>query len=415
MPTLNKTFVDKVEHPTTGAKLYFDGELKGFGLRVTVGSKTYFAQGRVKGKVCRVKIGKHGPWTPKQAEEEAKDLLRLMEKGINPNSRKAEQKAKSITLAEVLESYKQSKNLRPTTIRLYEGAVHRCLSDWQNKPIIEITKDMVERRHKQLSNANGPRGKGEAQAHQVMRVLRCLFNYAMATCENSEGHSILQDNPVRRLSQIKAWNRIPRRQSVIHEHQLADWHKAVVALDNTVMRDFFLVCLFTGLRRGEASRLTWNNIDFRTRTLTIPAEHAKNHDEHRLPLSDYLIALFSERAKVIRIDNPYVFPGEESNSHMVECKRAVAKVIKDSNVKFMVHDLRRTFLTSAEKLDVPHYALKKLANHRNSSDVTLGYIVNDVERLREPMQKISTYLMGKIMKSNDSIDHVHDFAGPSQG
>ncbi|MBX9878857.1 MAG: integrase family protein [Candidatus Obscuribacterales bacterium] len=404
MPRLNKTFVDKVEHPATGAKLYFDEELKGFGLRVTAGSKTYFAQGRVKGKVCRVKIGKHGNWTPKQAEDEAKDLLRLMEKGINPNTRKAEQKAKSITLAEVLESYKQSKNLRPTTIRLYDGAVNRCLTEWQNKPIVEITKDMVERRHKQLSNANGPRGKGEAQAHQVMRVLRCLFNYALATYEDSDGHSILQDNPVRRLSQIKAWNRIPRRQSVIHDHQLPDWYQAVMSLENDVMRDFFLLCLFTGLRRGEASKLKWCNVDFKNKTLTIPSEEAKNHDEHRLPLSDYLIALLGERAKVIRIDNPYVFPGEESNTHMVECKRAVERIIKNSGVKFMVHDLRRTFLTTAEKLDIPHYAVKKLANHRNSSDVTLGYIVTDVERLRMPMQKISAYFLDKFIKKEELKD-----------
>ena len=53
---------------------------------------------------------------------------------------------------------------------------------------------------------------------------------------------------------------------------------------------------------------------------------------------------------------------------------------------------RRTFLTIAEGIDIPHYALKRLANHRMSNDVTAGYIVADVERLRAPMQAISDEL-----------------------
>jgi hypothetical protein len=40
-------------------------------------------------------------------------------------------------------------------------------------------------------------------------------------------------------------------------------------------------------------------------------------------------------------------------------------------------------------LDIPAYALKRFLNHKMASDVTAGYIVMDVERLRRPMQKIT--------------------------
>ena len=43
----------------------------------------------------------------------------------------------------------------------------------------------------------------------------------------------------------------------------------------------------------------------------------------------------------------------------------------------------------AEKLDVPHYALKKLVNHSISRDVTSRYIILDMERLRKHMQRIT--------------------------
>jgi hypothetical protein len=56
--------------------------------------------------------------------------------------------------------------------------------------------------------------------------------------------------------------------------------------------------------------------------------------------------------------------------------------------------LRRTFITTAESLDISVYALKRLLNHRVSqSDVTAGYIVTNVERLRAPMRKIETHLL----------------------
>ncbi len=55
--------------------------------------------------------------------------------------------------------------------------------------------------------------------------------------------------------------------------------------------------------------------------------------------------------------------------------------------------MRRTFITIAESLDIPAYALKRLMNHKMSNDVTAGYIIVDVERLRKPMQLITDYIL----------------------
>ncbi len=60
----------------------------------------------------------------------------------------------------------------------------------------------------------------------------------------------------------------------------------------------------------------------------------------------------------------------------------MANVTKLSDIRFTVHDLRRTLITIAEGLDISAYALKRLMNHRINGDVTAGYIMTDVERLR---------------------------------
>lgn len=47
-------------------------------------------------------------------------------------------------------------------------------------------------------------------------------------------------------------------------------------------------------------------------------------------------------------------------------------IIAATGVQFCFHDLRRTFITIAESLGVPHYSLKALLNHSMGNDVTFG-------------------------------------------
>jgi integrase len=394
---LTKTSIDRLLPSDKGQVLYWDDSLHGFGIRVTPKRKTYFVEARVKGKTCRVTTGRHGKGglTLDEAVLRAHDLLKQIRGGVNPREFAEEEAIKGIALADVFIDFKESRDLRPKTVAIYDSVMRRCFSDWLSLPITSITKDMVEIRHKELSNAYGPRGKGEAQAHQAMRTLRAVLNYAAAKYEDSKGISILTVNPVKRLTDIRAWNRIPRRQSVIHAHQLTKWAEAVIALDNTNVRDYLLLLLFTGLRRNEAASLKWTDIDFDAKALRIGGDRTKNHRDHGLPLSAFVLKLLKSRDEVKKEGDLFVFPGDGATKHLVEPKQQIKLVIKNSGIQFMSHDLRRTFLTIAESLDVSHYALKRLANHLDSSDVTSGYIVNGVDRLREPMDLISKFLVEK--------------------
>ncbi|USQ15139.1 integrase [Legionella lytica] len=86
----------------------------------------------------------------------------------------------------------------------------------------------------------------------------------------------------------------------------------------------------------------------------------------------------------------------------------MTNITKASGVRFTVHDLRRTFITIAESLDISAYALKRLMTHKMSNDVTAGYIITDVERLRKPMQLINDYFL-KCMGVIRSADIIRGF------
>lgn len=79
--------------------------------------------------------------------------------------------------------------------------------------------------------------------------------------------------------------------------------------------------------------------------------------------------------------------------YICEQRKQMAKAIKESDTTFTIHDLRRIFITVAESLDISAYAVKRLANRKISNDITVGYIVSDVERLRVPIQKITNQLL----------------------
>ena len=130
-------------------------------------------------------------------------------------------------------------------------------------------------------------------------------------------------------------------------------------------------------------------MDLKDQTLQIP--NPKNHEPLNLPLSSFLLRILNERYKLAV--NEYVFPGKDGKGYLIEPRKGMQKVIEQSGIGFIIHDLRRTFITIAESLDISLHAIKRLVNHKISRDVTAGYIVSDIERLREPMQRITDKLL----------------------
>jgi len=374
--------------------------------------------------------------------------------------KRIEEKQKGATLQAALDDYLQKGKLKPRTVTTYKDLCRLYLSDWLDKPAANITRDMVKARHSEIAGGKRDRPKlakeitteggkarlkavappdpkrREAAADNCMRTLRAVLNYQF---EDEEGGT-LYANPVNILSskKKKSWFKVDRRRTLIKNSDLPAWHKAVMNLDNGIMTDYLLFLLFTGLRRQEAATLQWKQIDFEDACFTVV--DTKNKSPHSLPLSDYLYTLLDTRKKGLitelaeakaalakigtmtptirqrqeadnrfalaesRFASPYVFPGEGKTGYIVEPKRAIDCVIEATGITFSCHDLRRTFATLAESLDLSGYTVKALLNHKQAdNDVTGGYIILNVDRLREPMQKITNALLERIKTTHGKV------------
>jgi len=327
----------------------------------------------------RVSIGRADVFAPEVARKKALALLADMAEGRDPNEEKRGDGTERVTLAVAFERFFEARDkLSPYTVRNYGRTASLYLKAWRNKPMNEITRQMVLNKHKEIAKANG-----EVTANNVMRHLRSVYNFVAATQDD------FPSNPVLILGQARAWYRERRRQTVVTAQDLPMWWKAVMA-EPDYSRDFLLTALFTGMRRGELMALRWENVDLNARTLHLPK--TKNGDPLNLPLSGFLTDLLTERKKQVG-NSPWVFPGPGKEGHLMETKKFLLRVSAGSGVNFTLHDLRRTFITIAESLDVPYYALKRLLNHRANGDVTGGYIVVNAERLRGPVEQVAARIL----------------------
>lgn len=394
---LTKTAVEKISLPEKGQAFYWDADLPGFGLRVGTKSKAFICERRIDGKTVRVTLGKHPVLTAPLARKMAQETLGVMVRGINPTAEKQERKAKAVTLGQVFDDFMASRSLKPRTAYDYNRVMEVAYGDWQKKSIVSISKDMVERRHKKIGEE-----RGASYANLAARTLRSVLNFAGGKYENVQGRSILPENPVTRLSQTKQWYRVDRRTGHLKPHELKAWFEAVLTINNPVIRDYMQFVLMTGCRRSEAARLRWKDVSFEDRSFFI--RDPKNHNPIALPLSDYLLVLLKGRKE--GNETEFVFPADSASGHLAEPKKRVAAVGEAIGHPFTLHDLRRTFITIAESLDISHYALKGLVNHNvRSGDVTAGYVQMSVERLRAPMQKVSDYILsaGEVRKNNSVV------------
>jgi integrase len=309
-----------------------------------------------------------------------------MEDGVDPTADKRKEAVKGMTVEKAFNKFFEARpHLAKATVENYSRTGYIYLKSWSNKPINEITRQMVLKRHQEMSRTNG-----KIAANDSLRHFRSVYNFSAATVDD------FPPNPVSILSQARAWNKERRRQTIVEAKQLPAWWAAVMD-EPEYSRDFLLIALFTGMRRNEVASLRWENIDLEERKLHLPT--TKNGDPLILPVSDYLFNLLRER-KGSAAASPWVFPGKGPAGHIVEPKKFSQRVTVASGVSFTLHDLRRTYITIAESLDIPHYALKRLLNHRSSADVTGGYIIINVDRLRGPVELISERIL-KLKEPKD--------------
>lgn len=360
--------------PSTRDQYLWDGDLKGFGVKVTpAGRRGYLLQYRMGGREASTRrwtIGAHGsPWTADTARAEAIRIQTLIRQGIDP--RVAEQRRRDEAVTLEFNSYVELFIERYLKVRWKHGWADgaRLLRDvavpkWRGRPISELTRRDVTA----LLDTVDDR---PATARLLFATLRKLFNWALER----------GDIAISPLAGMKGPPSPVARDRVLNDEELAAVWMAAGSLGwpfGTIVR----LLIATGARRGEVAGLDWREVDLEAGEWLLPKERSKNGSSHLKPLNATALAILKEmpaqRKGLMFSSTGTSMPSGFSKAkarldvEVVQVLRKWRKTAEDVPASdiiaaWRIHDLRRTVATNLQRLGVRFEVIEAVQNRLSGS------------------------------------------------
>jgi integrase len=150
---------------------------------------------------------------------------------------------------------------------------------------------MIIERHRRIGKEHGQR-----TANNVMRTLRSLLSFCRATYRDPvTGEPMIAENPIRALSDTKAWFKESGREDQLKPSEPKAWCCDVAEEADETQRDYLYGLLLTGLRSMELATLRWKEVNLKDRVITLT--DTKNGSSHRIPICNWFHATLERRAE----------------------------------------------------------------------------------------------------------------------
>jgi integrase len=165
------------------------------------------------------------------------------------------------------------------------------------------------------------------------------------------------------------------------------------------------VLAFTGQRRDEVGRMTWEHLDLRRKVWIVPGEHAKNGKPHLVQLSKPLLALL----EAVPRSGELVFSGDGKRVFQGYSK-AKARLDRLSGVNdWTLHDLRRTVVSGMARLGVAPHVADKILNHQGGTISGVAAVYQRHQFLEERKMALDTWgrFISTLVTSTHLTDHPH--------
>ncbi|MBB3020846.1 integrase [Microvirga lupini] len=356
MPTckLTKRTIDTLPAPVGRDEIWWDEDLKGFGLKITpAGRKVFLVQYRPSGdrrNPRKYTIGEYGPTTPHQARVEAHRVLAERAAGRDPQAEKQIAKRRIASeqvadlAAEFIARHASQNRTAAETTRILDREV---LPYWGSWTVAEVRKRDV------IALLDRVRERGSPiMANRVLAAVRKFFNWCI-------GRGILDISPCAGIA-------VPAREQARHRTLTDSELAAVLEAARSIGFPFGSIVetlILTGQRRDEVGRMTREDLDLERQIWLVPGEHAKNGKPHIVHLNQPCLSVLRSIPQtgdlVFSVNGKVVFQG------FSKAKRRLDQI---SGVEdWTLHDLRRTVVSGMARLGVAPHVADKILNHQTGT------------------------------------------------
>ena len=332
--------------------VYWDGELTGFGVRVRAsGRKTWVLQTRVRGRLRWFTLGHYGApgienLGAEAARAQARRLLALAKRGIDPREHPDKDRAPSPSVAELghrfLEDYVPD-HCKPGTQAHYRRMVEKFIVPaLGDMPAGDVQrKDAAELHHSMRATPY--------QANRMLGVLSKMFVQAEIWGWRPDG-----SNPCRHIRQYKEH----KRERFLSPEEMARLGAVLRAAEEEMPAAVaaFRLLLLTGCRKSEIRDLRWEHVT----ADAIELPDAKT-GRRAVPLGPGARAVLES---IPRTGSPWVFPGRFPGTHRVDLQGPWKIIRKRAGLEDVrIHDLRHTFASQALALGESLTMIGRLLGH----------------------------------------------------
>ena len=343
-----------------------DNQLSQFTLMVGPRSKTFYLHATMHRRTHRVRLG---PWPIVSADEARDRCLTALRALYRGESARVDKPKMAPTLAEVLTDYLSSRSLAAQSASNLRSVIAVHAAAWADKPIDELDARTIAKRYKAVA------ADSRSAGNRLLGALSALTRYARAA------HGVGDDTLIQRVRALLGGvEQVAARDVVIFDDLQGRWAKSVAGESAQVGR--YLQCLMlTGLRANELRKLPLSGWNAAAASIAIAT--TKNKKPHSLPAGALLQSLMSQEAATVGASG-LMFDIPEK-VYRAACDR-IGKAI---GLDWHLHDLRRTFATTATRCGIDGSTLKRLMNHSTGGDVTARHYVKfTLDDLRPAMQAI---------------------------
>lgn len=325
----------RVDAAKAGATLW-DGELPGFGLRVSArGVRSYVLKYR-RGAVQRwLTIGRHGaPWTPETARSEAKKLIGMIEAGKDPAGERAEEReAETLATfaARYLADYADANKKASSVAEDRRNLQNHILPALGRLKVRDVTRADVAR------FIAGMRETPIA-ANRCRALLAHMFRKAEAWGVRPGG-----SNPTAHVEKFEETKR-ERFLSPEETKRLGEALRAADAAGESPYATAAIrLLLFTGARLSEILDLEWAHVDLAARVLRLPDSKT---GRKTVALPAPAIEVLAGIAR--QADNPHVICGTLPGARLANIQRPWRRIRNAAGLPDVrLHDLRHSFASVA--------------------------------------------------------------------